>query len=154
MRGQVTGTSHSDYHPWLWMIVGRSVLAKFARMTWRSEWMPCLERFSENALCTSSSWNRGARGAESKDEEAPERREFRAGVDLRLGAINTTNVNRIERGKKETIRKVPTHFKYSKYIEKRVHMHEKCMNMWHAKENASWAQPNPILSAHNQFAHI
>ena len=50
-------------------------------------------------------------------------------MDLHLGAINTTNVNRIERGKKETIRKVPTHFKYSKYIEKRVHMHEKCMNM-------------------------
>ena len=21
-------------------------------------------------------------------------------------------------------------------------MHKKCMNMWHAKENASWAQPN------------
>ena len=50
-------------------------------------------------------------------------------MDLHLGAINTTNVNRIERGKKETIRKVPTHFKYSKYIEKGVRMHGECMNM-------------------------
>ena len=45
-------------------------------------------------------------------------------------------------------------FKYNKYIEKRVCMHGKRMNMWYAKEIASWAQPNPILLAHNQFAHI
>ena len=30
----------------------------------------------------------------SEDEEAPERRGFRVGVDLRLGVIDTTNVNR------------------------------------------------------------
>ena len=29
-----------------------------------------------------------------------------------------------------------------------VHMHEKCMNMWHATINTSGAQPNPILPAH------
>ena len=43
-----------------------------------------------------------------------------------------TNVNRKERERKrerETIRKVPTYFKYSKYIEKRVHIPGKCMNM-------------------------
>ena len=34
-----------------------------------------------------------------EDEEAPERRGFQAGVDLCLGAIDTTNVNRI-RGRK------------------------------------------------------
>ena len=34
------------------------------------------------------------RGAESKDEEVPKRRGFRAGVDLHLGAIDMTNVNR------------------------------------------------------------
>ena len=39
-----------------------------------------------------------------------------------------TNVNRKER-EKETIRKVPTHFKYNKYIEKQVRMHGECMNM-------------------------
>ena len=39
-------------------------------------------------------------------------------MNLRLGAINTTNINRIERGKKETIRKALKQFKYNKYIEK------------------------------------
>ena len=39
-------------------------------------------------------------------------------MDLCLGAIDTTNVNKIERGKKETIRKTPKQFKYNKYIEK------------------------------------
>ena len=33
-------------------------------------------------------------GEGSEDKEAPERRGFRAGVDLRLGAIDTINVNR------------------------------------------------------------
>ena len=65
---------------------------KSDRMTWRSEWMPYLE-ISENALKASSSWNRTLEGEGSKDEEAPERRGFRARVDLRLGAIETTNVN-------------------------------------------------------------
>ena len=34
-----------------------------------------------------------SKGEGSVDEKAPERREFQAGVDLRLGAIDTTNVN-------------------------------------------------------------
>ena len=55
--------------------------------------MPCLEKFTENALKASSSRNRTEDGEGSEDEEAPERREFRAGVDLRLGVIDTTNVN-------------------------------------------------------------
>ena len=38
-------------------------------------------------------------GEGSEDEEAPERRGFRAGMDLSLGAIDTTNVNR-NRGRK------------------------------------------------------
>ena len=61
--------------------------------------MPRLKKFSENALKASSSRNRTLEGEGSKDEEAPERRGFRTGVDLRLGAIDTTNVNRI-RGRK------------------------------------------------------
>ena len=56
--------------------------------------MPRLEKFSENALKASSLWNRMLEGEGSEDEEAPERRGFRAGVDLRLGAIDITNVNR------------------------------------------------------------
>ena len=55
--------------------------------------MPCLEKFSENALKASSSRNRTVEGEGLVDEEAPERRGFRVGVDLRLGAIDTTNAN-------------------------------------------------------------
>ena len=55
--------------------------------------MPHLEKFSENALKASLSRNRTVEGEGSEDEEAPERRGFRARVDLRLDAINTTNVN-------------------------------------------------------------
>ena len=61
--------------------------------------MPRLEKFSENALKASSSQNRTLEGEGSEDEEAPERRGFRAGLDLCLGAIDTTNVNR-NRGRK------------------------------------------------------
>ena len=55
--------------------------------------MPRLEKLSENALKASSSRNRIVEGEGSEDEEAPERRGFQAGVDLRLGAIDTSNVN-------------------------------------------------------------
>ena len=55
--------------------------------------MPRLEKFSENALKASSSRNWTLEGEGSVDEEALERREFQAGVDLHLSAIDTTNVN-------------------------------------------------------------
>ena len=55
--------------------------------------MPCLEKFSENALKASLSRNRIVEGEGSVDEEASKQRRFRAGVDLCLGAIDTTNVN-------------------------------------------------------------
>ena len=61
--------------------------------------MPHLEKFFENALKASSSWNRTLEGERLEDEEAPERRGFRAGLDLCLGAIDTTDVNR-NRGRK------------------------------------------------------
>ena len=63
--------------------------------------MPCLEKFIENALKASSSRNRTLKGEGSEDEEALERRGFRAGVDLRLGAIDTTNVKRFRGRKRE-----------------------------------------------------
>ena len=64
--------------------------------------MPRLEKFSENALKASSSRNRTVEGEGLLDKEALERRGFRAGVDLHLGAIDTTNVNRFRgRRKKE-----------------------------------------------------
>ena len=153
MRGQVIGTSHSDSHSRLWMTVGRSVSAKSASMTWRSECTPCLEKFSENALWASSSRNRKEREAESKDEEAPKWRGFRAKVDLRLSVIDMTNVNRRRGRERKDNQKSPKQFKYNKYIEKKVRMHGKCMNMWRAKQIASLAQPNPNLSAHKQIAH-
>ena len=111
--------SHIDSHSWLWMTVGRLVSAKFAKMTWHSEWTPCLEKFSKNALWASSSRNRRERGVESEDEEAPEWRRFRAGVDLCLGAIDTTNVNRKRGREKEAIRKVPKHFIIVRICEKK-----------------------------------
>ena len=92
--------SHSGSHLLLWMTEGRPVSAKSDKTTWHSEWMSHLEKFSENALKASSSRNRTVEGEGSENEEAPEWRGFRAGVDLRLGAINTTKVNNRE-GEKE-----------------------------------------------------
>ena len=63
--------------------------------------MPRLEKFSENALKASSSRNQTLEGEGSVDEKALERRGFRAGVDLCLGAIDTTNVNRFRGRKRE-----------------------------------------------------
>ena len=124
MDGHVTETSHSDSQPRLWMTSGRLVSAKSAKMTRRSEWMPRWEKFFEKALRASSSQNRICEGVELEEEDAPERIGFWDGVDLRLGAIDTTNVNEKRGRERETIKKVPTHFKYNKYIEKRVCMHE------------------------------
>ena len=64
--------------------------------------MPRLEKFSENALKASSSWNRTLEGGGSEDKEAPERRRFQAGVDLRLNAIDTANENR-KRGRERKV---------------------------------------------------
>ena len=63
--------------------------------------MPHLEKFSENALKASSSLNQTLEGEGSVDEEAPKRRGFRVGVDLRLGAINVTNINKFRGRKRE-----------------------------------------------------
>ena len=63
--------------------------------------MPRLEKFSENTLKALSSRNQTVEGEGSVDEEAPERRGFRAGVDLRLGAIDMTNINRFRGRRRE-----------------------------------------------------
>ena len=87
--------------------------------------MPRLEKFSKNALKASSSRNRTLEGEGSVEEEALERRGFYAGVDLRLDAIDMTNVNR-NRGKKKkkNNQKSPKQFKYIKYMERGVRMQE------------------------------
>ena len=69
--------------------------------------MPRLENFSENALKASLSRNRTLKGEGSEDEEAPERRRFQVGVDLHLGAIDTTNVNRKRGREKKNNKKSP-----------------------------------------------
>ena len=63
--------------------------------------MPRLEKFSKNALKASSSRNQTLEGEGSVEEEAPERKRFRAGVDLHLDAIDTTNVNRFRGRRRE-----------------------------------------------------
>ena len=107
MDGQVTRTSHSDSHPQLWMTVGRSVSAKSAKMTWHSEWTPHREKFFEKSFWALSSWNRRWKGIWSEEDKTLEWRGFWDGVDLHFSAIDMTNVNKRERGKKETIRKAP-----------------------------------------------
>ena len=69
--------------------------------------MPRLENFSENALKASLSRNRTLKGEGTEDEEAPERRRFQVGVDLHLGAIDTTNVNRKRGREKKNNKKSP-----------------------------------------------
>ena len=91
--------------------------------------MPRLEKFSENALKASSSRNRTLEGEGSEDEEAPEQRGFRAGVDLRLGAIDTTNINRNRGRKKKEQSEKSQATSIISNIEKKVRMHGKCMNM-------------------------
>ena len=91
--------------------------------------MPRLEKFSENALKALSSRNQTVKGEGSVEEETPKRRGFRAGVDLRLGAIDTTNVNRFRGRRREEQSEKSQASQIYQIYEKRVHMHGKCMNM-------------------------
>ena len=91
--------------------------------------MPHLEKFFENALKASSSRNRTLEGEGSEDEEAPEQRGFRAGVDLRFGAIDTTNVNRNRGRKRKEQSEKSQATSIISNIEKKVRMHGKCMNI-------------------------
>ena len=54
-------------------------------------------------------------------------------MDLSLGAIDTTNVNRKRGRERKDNQKSLKQFKYNKYIEKRVHMHGECMNKYNEK---------------------
>ena len=117
--------------------------------------MPRLEKFSENALKASSSWNRTLEGEGSVDEEAPEQKGFRVGVDLRLGAIDTTNVNRF-RGRKrreqsekfQAIQIYQIYGKESTYAWE-MHEHVTCK----IKSIMGSAQSNPI-STQAYYTHL
>ena len=91
--------------------------------------MPRLEKYSENALKASSSRNWTVEGEGLVNEEASERRGFRAGVDLRLGAINMTNVNGFKGRRKEEQSEKSQAIQIYQVYEKIVRMHGKCMNM-------------------------
>ena len=67
--------------------------------------MPHQEKFSKKAFRASFSRNQICDGVGSEDEDVPERKGFWDGVDLRLGAIDTTNVNRKERERKRQLEK-------------------------------------------------
>ena len=108
--------------------------------------MPRLEKFSENALKTLSSLNRTLEGEGSVDEEVPKRRGFRAKVDLRLGAIDTINVNIFRGRKREEKSKKPQAVQiYQIYGKKsmyawEMHEHVTCK----LKSIMGSAQSNPI----------
>ena len=72
--------------------------------------MSHLEKFSKNALKASSSRNQTLEGEGSEDEEAPKWRGLWAGVDLCLGAIDMTNVNRKRGREKKDNQKSPKQF--------------------------------------------
>ena len=82
--GHLTSILHRDSHPWLWMTMDRAVSEKYDRITWHSEWIPRLDKFSEMSLQAFSSWNRMWRGVRS-EEDVPKRRGFQDEVDLHLG---------------------------------------------------------------------
>ena len=89
--------------------------------------MPRLEKLSENALKASSSRNRKVEGEGSVDEEATEQRGFRAGVDLHLGVINTTNVNIFRGRRREEKSEKSQAIQIYQIYEKKVCMHGKCI---------------------------
>ena len=115
--------------------------------------MPHLEKFSENVLKASSSRNRTLEGEGSVDEEAPERRGFRAGVDLHLGAIDMTNVNRF-RGRKreeqsEKSQAIQIYQIYESTYAWEMHEHVTCK----IKSIMGSSQSNPI-STQAYYTHL
>ena len=87
--------------------MGRLVLEKSDKMTWYSEWIPHLEKFSEKSVQVLSSQFRIEERVGSEEEvDALEWRGFWDEVDLRLGAMMQLTQER-ER-ERETIGKAPT----------------------------------------------
>ena len=70
--------------------------------------MPRLQNFSKKSFRALSSQNRTEEGVGLEEEDALERKGFWDGVDLRLGAIEQTNVRKRERESEK--------YQYSQYI--------------------------------------
>ena len=117
--------------------------------------MPHLEKFCENALKASSSRNRTLEGEGSVEEEASERRGFQAGVDLRLGAINMTNVNRFrgrrreEQSKKSQVIQIYQIYEKESTYAWEMHEHVTCK----IKRIMGLAQSNPT-STQAYYTHL
>ena len=145
MVGHLKGISQRDSHPQVWMTSGRGVLEKSDRITWRSRWMPRLEKFSKKSWWAFSSrnltWREGMRGSEEEDDQ--EWKGFRVGVDLCLGAM--CSLFEKERGRRQN-----TQSQESTKREKKRYIRMKYA--WTCdvlKIIASWVQPNPNLPTHN-----
>jgi len=96
IMGHLMGISPRDSHPWLWMVEGRAVSKKFDTTMWHSEWIPRLEKFSKKSWWAFQSWS-WTRVGVRLEEDVPEQRRFRKGVDLRLVAMHSLFVRERER---------------------------------------------------------
>ena len=67
---------------------------KSNKMTWHSEWTPCLEKFSEKSFRACSPRNQTKEGVGSEEEDALERRGFQDEANLRFSAM--THSRKIE----------------------------------------------------------
>ena len=133
MIGHLKGISQRDSHPRVWMTPSRGMSKKFDRMTWRIGWMPCLWKFSRKSCWAFPSRNWKWRKGVSKKEEDLEPRGFRAGVNLRLGAMRSLSEREREKERKHITNR-------SKKKEKRgyvcmkyawnMHEHVTCKNKY------------------------
>ena len=87
---------------------GKVSVGKVPQMTQCSEWRPRLEKFFEKSFRASSSQNRIWEGVGSEEDDVLECKGFWDRADLRLGAIDTTNVNRRRGGRKRQSEKLQT----------------------------------------------
>ena len=131
--------SHSDSQPWLWMIVGRSVSEKFDKMTWRFEWTPRLEKFSEKSYRALSSRNQTWEGVRSEEVDASKWKGFWDRVDFRLGAIEQLTERERERIRKVPIQSIYKNIENVKYVCMKMHEHVIC----NSKNIMGSAQSNP-----------
>ena len=123
MVGQLMGISHIDSHPRLWMTVGGVVSKKSNRITWRSEWTPCLEKFSEKSFWSFSSWNWTWRGVGSKEDSPRMKRVLR-----RSGFVLGCHVQimRVRERERERNKQKSTITKSTPKKEKKMYVCMKC----------------------------
>ena len=126
------------------MTLGKGVLEKSDRITWRSEWTSHLEKFSKKSWWAFSSrnwtWNGGTGRLE--DKEGLEWKGFWVRLDLRLGARRSLSKRERKRQNTVTIEQIER--------KEMVWMHEICMNMWRAKNKLHHElKSNPNTLAHN-----